>query len=458
MSETMQLAAFAADLDLRACPPEVVHQAKRCVLETLGCALGGARTPLAAAAARAARRQGEGGGATVLGQGFSTAPDRAAFLNAVAANALDYDGGIVRQGHYGPTVVAAALAAAELVEAPGDALLAAVVAGYEVVARVTQALRASSERRSLVSGYGPHQGFGAAAAAGRLLGLDPERMVHAFGLCGAFAPVPSTKGCNWDSRPLSWTKDMVAWPALSGLNAALLAESGFLGPRTIFEGDKGFFRMAGSDRYDPELLTAGLGRDYRILGLYFKPYPCCRWIHAALEGVQDILARRRWAAGEVAAVRVGVAREVMDDLSDGAPGNLVDAEFSIPYAVAMVLLGREPGPRWHDPGLTADPGVAAAMARVTVVHDPGLEALFSEQSIVGARVRVTGPGGAEDEARVETSYGDVQRPMTDADLDAKFGRLAAETVSARAAEAARQFIWNLERLDRIAALTALLEG
>jgi 2-methylcitrate dehydratase PrpD len=458
MTETEQLAAFVADFELKRLPGEVVHQAKRCLLETIGCALGGARTPLAATALGAARRLGEGGCATVLGQGFRTAPDRAAFLNGVAGNALDYDGGIVRQGHYGPTVVASALAVGELVQAPGERVLAAVVAGYEVVARVGMALRASPGQRALVSGYGPYQGFGAVAAAGLLLGLDRDRMVHALGLCGAFAPVPSTKGCNWDRRPLSWTKDMVAWPSVSGINAALLAEAGFLGPRSIFEGDRGFFRMAGSDRCAPDQLVAGLGREFRILDLYFKPYPCCRWIHAALEGVREILRRRGWAGTEVRAVRVGVAQEVLDDLADPSPRNLVDAEFSLPYGVAMVLLDREPGPRWHDPALLTDPQVTAAMGKVAVVQDAGLEPLFVEQSIVGAAVTVTGPDGSQDRARVERTYGDVTQPMSDADLDSKFRRLAAETLAPDAAESALQAGWGLERLDRIGALTALLEG
>jgi len=79
----------------------------------------------------------------------------------------------------------------------------------------------------------------------RLLGLTVHQMVRAFGIYGAFAPLPSAKQWNWDNRPLSWTKDMVAWPSMAGINAALLAESGFLAPSTIFEGEKGFFRMAG---------------------------------------------------------------------------------------------------------------------------------------------------------------------------------------------------------------------
>lgn len=458
MGETIRLAEFAAGLRLEACPPAVAAQAKRCLVETLGCALGGARTPLAQAALRSARRQMEGGCATLVGLGRRAAPDRAAFLNGISANALDFDGGIVRQGHYGPTAVSSALAVAELTGATGRQLLEAVVVGYEVVARVGRAIRASAAQRRLVSGYGPHQGFAAVAAAGRLLALSPEQMVHAFGLYGAFAPVPSTKQWNWDNRPLAWTKDMVAWPCMAGVNAALLAEEGFLGPRTIFEGEKGFFRMAGSDSYAPELLTEGLGEQFHILRMYFKPYPCCRWNHAALDGLDAILARRGWTAADVRSVEVGAAAEVCADLADAAPQTLVDAEFSLPYAVALRLQGIPPGPRWHDAALRESPDVRAMMQRVTLRADPEMDRLFTEAHRVGAVVRVVGPDGAAETARTEVAWGDPERPMSDADLEAKFRRLAAESLDAEATARLLRTLWELERLPAVAELGDSLMG
>ena len=458
MSETRQLANFIATLDIAGCSAAVLAQAKRGIVDTLGCALGGSRTPPMAAAMRAARCQGDGGPATVIGLGWHTAPDRAAFLNALSANALDYDGGIVRQGHYGPTVVAAALAVGEMVHATGPQILSAVVAGYEVVTRVGAALRASVERHRQVSGYGPYQGFGAAAATGSLLGLDPERMAYALGLCGAFAPVPATQASNWADRPLSWTKDMVAWPARVGVEAALLAEAGFIGPRTIFEGDKGFWRMAGSDRYDPRLLVAGLGDEFRFLDMYFKPYPCCRWHHAALEGVRTVLDRHGWTAGDVAGIQIGVAREILGDLDHHDPHNLVDAQFSMPYVVSMVVLGVEPGPHWYDPERLASPRVRELMAKVTLHLDADMESLFEGQSVAGAKVQVTGRDGRQDQTLVEIAYGHALNPMTDADLAAKFLSQAAECMAPDAARTALDLIMDLEHLDCAATLTALLEG
>ena len=456
MAETRQLAEFACGLRLVECPIFAVDQAKRCIMETLGCALAGSRTPLAAAAVRSVRRQGESGGATVIGLGLRAAPDRAAFINGVSANALDYDGGIVRQGHYGPTAVASALAVGELVGAGGRQFLEAVIVAYEVVSRIGQAIRASEAQSRLVSGYGPHQGFASVAAAGRLLGLTVDQMVHAFGIYGAFAPLPSAKQWNWDNRPLSWTKDMVAWPSMVGINAALLAESGFLGPSTILEGEKGFFRMAGSDQYSPETLIAGLGKQFNILRVYFKPYPCCRWIHAALDGVGEILQRHGWKEAEVERVEIGVAQEVLADLNDYSPQNLVDAEFSMPFAVALVLLGVSVGPRWHDPALIHSPRVLATMRKVTLRVDPEMQRLFTDKRAVGAVVRIFGIGSALETVRVDCARGSEERPMSDTELEAKFRLLAAEAISEGSAEKAIALINDLEHAANLTELGHLL--
>jgi len=458
MGETRQLAEFATRLRLEECPHLVAAQAKRCILDTLGCALAGAKTSLARAAVRPARRQGEGGCATVIGLGFRAAPDRAAFINGVSANALDYDGGIVRQGHYGPTAVCSALAAGELVNASGRQLLEAVIVAYEVVSRIGQAIRASERQRRLVSGYGPHQGFASVAAVGRMLGLTVDQMVHAFGIYGAFAPVPSAKQWNWNNRPLSWTKDMVAWPCVAGINAALLAESSFLGPRTIFEGDTGFFRMAGSDQYSAETLVAGLGEQFNILRMYFKPYPCCRWSHAALDGAGEILQRHDWSGAEVKGVEVGVAREVLNDLDDYSPHNLVDAEFSMPFAVALVLLGLNPGPRWHDPALIDSPRVQQTMRKVALRVDPEMERLFMEKHTVGAVVQIESLGGTVEAVRVESARGGEERPMSDTELDAKFRLLAAEAINEVSTEKAIQLLHDLEHVPDVAELSHLLIG
>jgi len=459
MDETRKLAEYVVRFRLEDCPPEVVHQAKRCIVETVGCALAGMRTPLSQAALRMLQRMGDGGSSTVVGCGRHAAPDRAAFVNGVAANALDYDGGVVLQGHYGGTVIFSALAMAELTGATGRQFLEAVIAAYEVTTRIGEATRPSPEHRRLVSGYGPHQGFAAVVTAGRLLGLDLERMIHAFGIYGAFAPLPSSAQWNWRNRPLTWTKDMVAWPSVSGINAAMLAESGFLGPRTILEGERSFWRMAASDRFVPEAMLDGLGSSYNIMRLYFKAYPTCRWNQAALDGIRGIMARRGWREPDVAAVEVGVARALVDQLfEDYTPHNLVDAQFSLPYAVSVILHGERAGPHWYEPRLFDSPAIRATMRKVTVRLDAEMERLFVERRMAAATVKVTGVDGTVETAQVDHAHGDAENPLTDAELDEKYRALAAVALDASRVDPLLQRMRDLERLPRAAELGELAIG
>ena len=192
--------------------------------------------------------------------------------------------------------------------------------------------------------------------------------------------------------------------------------------------------------------------------MYFKPYPCCRWNHAALEGVRTVLARQGWTAEDVAGIQLGVAAEILGDLDNHNPHNLVDAQFSMPYVVAMVVLGVEPGPHWYDPELLTSPRVRELMAKVTLYLDADMEELFEGRSDAGAKVQVTGCDGRQDQTLVEIAYGHALNPMTDADLAAKFLGQAAESIAPDAARAALDLILDLEHLDRAATLTALLKG
>lgn len=201
-SPTLALSRFALTLSLDDVPAAIVRAVKRLLLDHLGCALGGSRTPLARAAAEVAAADGDEA-ATVIGTRRRAPPGPAAFANAMAANALDYDD-TGATGHPGSTVIPAALALAEASGRSGAELLAAVLAAYEVWIRLAEAVQPSWARRVEVYGSGTTQAFGAVAAAGRLCGLGLEETLSAFGLAGAFAPLPHEAKFGWDEDRLSW--------------------------------------------------------------------------------------------------------------------------------------------------------------------------------------------------------------------------------------------------------------
>jgi 2-methylcitrate dehydratase PrpD len=455
MSATDALARFASGLALDDVPPSVVRAVKRLLLDHLGCAAGGSRTPLARAAAAVAAADG-GGAATVIGTRERAAPGPAAFANAMAANALDYDD-TGATGHPGATLIPAALALAEAEGRSGAELLGAIVAGYEVGARILAGVQPSWERRVEVYGSGTVQTFGAVAAAARLLRLDAETTLSAFGLAGAFAPLPHEAKFGWDEERLSWIKDNVAWPAEGAVRAARLAARGFPATRTILDGERGLWRMMGSDRCDAGRMVRGLGTEWDVLGLSLKPYPCCRWIHSTLDAVGELVARHGVGPGEVRRVTVRSIEAFARWFHGRRPATMVDAQFSVPHAVAMVLLDR-PRAGWWEPANRTDPAVLHLMDRVELETDPAAQATWvtvRHSARIPATVVIGTPGGRVTAARSH-ARGGADEPLTDAEVERKLRELVEPVLGAPAAARLVERVDKLETLDSVAPLTETL--
>jgi 2-methylcitrate dehydratase PrpD len=454
-SPTLALSRFALGLSLDEAPAPVVRTVKRLVLDHLGCALGGSRTPLARAAAEVVGAGG-GGAATVVGTRRRAAEGPAAFANAMAANALDYDD-TGATGHPGATVIPAALAVAEADGRSGAELLAAVLAGYEVWTRVAGAVQPSWARRVEVYGSGTIQTFGAVAAAGRLLGLPPEAMRSAFGLAGAFAPLPHEAKFGWDEDRLSWVKDNVAWPAEAAVRAARLAARGFRATHTILDGERGLARMIGSDRHDPARMVRGLGTEWETPGLSLKPYPCCRWIHSTLDAVREVIARHGLRPDDVGRVTVRSIDAFPAWFHGRRPPTMVDAQFSVPHAVAMVVLDR-PRAEWWQSANRTDPAVLALMDRVALEADPAAQAAWAtlrHSARIPVTVVVETPAGAIVHAR-RHARGGPDEPLADDEAGRKYRELAEPVLGAPGAARVQALVDALETLDTVTRLTTAL--
>src|SRR5690606_13378071 len=266
------------------------------------------------------------------------APATAALLNGAFGHSLDFDDTHSDSSlHPSAPVVPAAFAAAEMTGASGEDLLAAIVVGFEVCCRLGNALDPTSH---YARGFHPTAtagNFGAAAAAGRLLGLDADRMCSAFGVAASQASgsLQFLENGAWNKRY------QVGEAAMKGLMAVSLAAQGFHGAAQALEGRHGFLKGY-SDGADFSRAVAGLGETWETLRIGVKPYPACRYTHAAVDGLLALRARHGLAADDVTRISVGLHRNGMALVGDPAAAkrrarSIVDGQFSMPFAAAVAL-------------------------------------------------------------------------------------------------------------------------
>lgn len=453
LSLSEQLAGFVAGLRDDALPEPVVERAKRHMLDTLGAALAGS----AALEARSARsimqpsHTRDAGSATAWGTALAFGARDAAFVNGVAAHALELDdaGGC---DHSGAVVLPAALAALACSARPvsGRAFLAAVVLGYDVGRRVLEAC----------GGYSPHNGrgwhstmtcgvFGAAAAAARLLGLDAAQTGAAFGHAGSFA------GGLWGFiHDASQTKRMhTGRAAEGGLLAALLAREGVSGPSQVFADVwGGFFNAFAADTQEPAALLAELGTNWKLMRCSIKPHASCRSAHAGVDATLALLGHRSCDLDALDRVHVRLSGFVERMCGGRDLHPLASAQMSLPYAIAAALVYGHAGLASYADAQRRDPRIERAMARIVLEVDPSMSDLdepFVTLALYGAEPRTL---------QVSVPLGDPRNPLSDDALFAKYRSLAGVVLADEPRDALADAVLRLEQIDDVRMLLPWLAG
>lgn len=454
---TKQLAEYAVSTSYESYPSEAVEQSKLFVLDTIGCMIGGLQTTLGQSMLRAMTKNGGSGGSTVVGSASRTSIQDAALINGTTANALDFEETLAGLGHPSGTVIAAALAAGESRRISGKTLLDAILVGYDIGNRIGRAIQPTYERLKKVWFVGTWQTFGAAAAASKCLGLDLHQTLNAYGIAGATAPLPNTQKWGWElaERPIHWVKEPTGWPSWTGTMAALLAEQDFVGNRFILDGEKGFWAMAGSDQCDFAAMTRDLGRTYEVQRLSFKPYSCCRWQHAALDCVTEIMRKNSLRPDDIASVDI-YSFDWVQDFEVYEPADMVDAEFSLPHAVTMILHGIQPGPGWFSHDALKNRKFIDYSRRVRVRFDSHYNDLYHFKGDIGARVEIVLGSGARLAAAAETPLGDPRKPLSRNFLEQKFLSLAVPAIGEAAATQVIDTVSALDDADSIDSFMGLL--
>ena len=446
---TRRLAEFAAGIDFASIEPDVVERTRMLLMDQVGiCIRGRNDAGLSASMAAALRHLGLGSGtASVIGDGAAYSPPAAALFNGNLGHSLDFDdthasGSI----HPSAPIVPAALAAAEMVGASGRTVVAAVVAGYEVQIRLSLALGPSDHYRQ---GFHPTPTcgvFGAAAAAGRLLGLDASQMEDAFGLCGSLAA-----GSMQFLVDGAWNKPFhTGYAAMNGLVAACMAREGFRGAREAIEGRAGFLH-AYAPNASPEIADAELGERWETLRIAIKPYPSCRYSHAPVDALIALRNEHDIDWRDVESVEVGVSQTGWNIIGDPEeekqrPMSYVDGQFSMPFCAAVAL--RDGALTWDSYHThVGNPDTLDLCRRVRTIVDVRAEADFPDQ--MSGRATVTTAHGTY-ERYVRAPKGEPENFLSREELKAKFDGLSAPYMGANRRDALAEALLTIDEAGDVA--------
>ncbi len=422
-SHAAALIDFAAALKSESVPRAAYGNAKRCLLDAIGCGLFGASQPWSKIMAAQLFAEKSQGSSTVFGHAAPLSAPAAALCNGTAIHGFELDDLLPAAViHPGTVIVPAVLAVAEEAGITGEQLLHALIIGYEATARfsVAMGMQPSHQGFHKTSVVGP---VAAAIAAGCVLNLNAAQINHAAGIAASMA-----SGIKAYVAGGSMVKRMHAgWAASSGVRAALLARDGYTGPTGAIEGRYGLFEVFSGDSARPEQLTHGLGASWAINDVWFKVYPVCGWI----QGVVQLLGAMRdginngkpLATDQIKKVVVGTSRFAVNGNSNPVPADTMDAQYSIPYCAALALTRDPADPRAFEPAGYTDPALRALAARVETRVDDECEAVYPQR--FGSRVQLHLTNGEIKEALTLDPHGTPADPCSDAELTAKFMRLAA---------------------------------
>jgi len=402
-------------------PATVREKIKILLLDSLGCSIGG--STLKPGKMILSFFEGLGGinESSIHATGRKIPCIHAGYVNSALSNILDFDDTLIDKGigHPGATVVHPALAVAEKVSGHGKDILNAICLGYELSVKILNAMAPTPERMKQVWGLATFQIFGAVTASCKLLGFDADRIASAFGLAGFCAPVPFVRKIGTVERPTSWLKNNFGWTSMGGVMSALQAAEGFQGSTYILDGDKSFWIMAGSDQYDFEELTRGLGEDYKFIEkISFKPYAVCRFTHTAIDALKMIKSKHTISPKDIARIKAETFYEAFK-FSTYRGLNIIEAQYSLPYVIALELLDRSPSQGLSERDLD-DEDVLRIADLVSLEVDPDTERLFVEQHLMPSSITIEMKNGQSVQGKAEIPRGDLRKPLSDEEIIQKF--------------------------------------
>jgi 2-methylcitrate dehydratase PrpD len=455
---TKKLAGYAVDLKYEDLPKEVIEQAKLLTLHTTGVALASYPTEQGKKAIALAKDMGgEKRESTIFGDGGKVPCLVAGFVNGTLADALDWED-CSWTGHPSSGAIPAALAVGERVKASGKQVITSVVAGYELYERIAMAVQPSREFGWMTKGWGLTSWviYASAIPAAKLLNLDKEQMENVIAIAGALTPIVNVKAhlARTDFYHYQW-----GMSCMNGITAALMGESGITRFPDFLDGDSGYW-VTVSDKCDWEWYDKNLGKDYLIMETYFKHWPTNMWINQPLDGIDAIMKKYKVKAEDVE--QIIVAPEVENRMAHKPEGygSIMDAQFSIPYCIAVLMLDPEPGPNWYTEERRRDPRVLELASKVkaegpVVTLQEAFEQ-FRAGEYLFISIQVRTKDGRVLKEDVPLPIGHPRNRMSTDEFRSRFRRAASFALKPEKIEKAIDMILNLEEVEDISEVGDLM--
>ncbi len=451
---TATMSEFASGLRFEDISTDAVYQAKRFLLDSIGCALGGYQQHDVTIALAVLEEIAGAGKATVIGSGRRMDAVSATLANALMVRCMDYNDIYWKQDPCHPSdIFPAAIAACERAGSDGRELIVGLALGHEFEMRLCEAAFPGIRERGWH--HATLTAFVSPLVAGRMLHLAAAQIQHAIGI-GASAR--ATLGAVTAGKLTMMKNTVDPLATQSGMLAALLAEKGYTGPEHVLDGKEGLAHCLGPD-WKLNVLTDGLGESWRITQCGMKAFPTEALTHTPISAVLALVKDYDLKPNDIAKVHIRTTARGADILSDPSkydPQTKETADHSLPYVIAAAIAERQVTPLQFTPAKIADPVIRAQLSKIVVSSDPEIEKLFPALQRVIVRIHTI--DGREFTEQLDYPKGDPRNPLSDSELEEKFEALSGPVLSHDACRTAIHAIWNLDKQPNVSGLMKLFQA
>ncbi len=451
---TAIMAQWAAGVRFEDVSKDAVYQAKRFLLDSLGCALGGYQQHDVKIALEVLSEISGAGKATVIGSGQRMDVVSASLANALMIRCMDYNDIYWKQDPSHPSdIFPAAMACCERAGSDGRELIVGLVLGHEFEMRLCEAAFPGIRERGWH--HATLTAFVSPIVAGRMLHLSAEQIQHAIGIC---ASARATLGAVTAGKLTMMKNTVDPMATQSGVLAALLAEKGYTGPEHVIDGKEGLVHCFGPE-WKLDLLTDGLGDSWRIPQCGIKAFPTEALTHTPISAVLALVKDNDLKPNDIAKVHIRTTARGADILSDPSkydPHTKETADHSLPYVIAAAIAERQVTPLQFTQAKIMDPLIRAQLSKIVVAADAEIEKVFPALQRVIVRIHTI--DGREYTTQLDYPKGDPRNPLTDQEVEEKFEALAEPVMSRDARRRAMDAIWDLERQTSVTKLMRLFKA